>query len=194
MVMSNPHPPITPIPNPQSPIPPLNAIVDVDAAARAGWQPADLAKAFLDGGARFLQLRAKTMSSGALLETASAIVELTRSCGATLIVNDRADIARLAAADGVHVGQDDLAPSAVRALVGPTAIVGLSPHSDRQIDGTKTEPIPYVAIGPVFETTTKDSGLNRIGLEMVRAAAAGASARGLPLVAIGGITAQMARS
>ncbi|MBW8862596.1 MAG: hypothetical protein JF601_09555, partial [Acidobacteria bacterium] len=77
--MSNPHPPITPIPNPQSPIPALNAIVDVDAAARAGWQPADLAKAFLDGGARFLQLRAKTMSSGALLETASAIVELTRS-------------------------------------------------------------------------------------------------------------------
>src|SRR3954471_12245490 len=194
MVMSNSPPPITPIPNPQSPIPALNAIVDVDAAARAGWQPADLAKAFLNGGARFLQLRAKTMASGALLETASAIVELTRSCGATLIVNDRADIARLAGADGIHVGQDDLAPSAVRALVGPTAIVGLSTHTVEQIGRAVTEPVTYVAVGPVFGTTTKDTGYNRIGLEMVRAAAARASARGLPLVAIGGITLQTARS
>src|SRR4051812_44510755 len=99
MAMSNHHPPTPPNPNPQPPIPTLNAIVDVDAAARAGWQPVDLAQAFLNGGARFLQLRAKTMASGALLEMASAIVERTRSCGATLIVNDRGDIARLAGAD-----------------------------------------------------------------------------------------------
>ena len=205
--MSHQHPPITPIPasqttpspttpirNPQPPIPVLNAIVDVDAATRAGWQPVDLATAFLNGGARFLQLRAKTMGSGALLETASAIVELTRSCGATLVVNDRADIARLAGADGIHVGQDDLAPSAVRALVGPAAIVGLSTHTVEQIDRALTEPVTYVAVGPVFGSTTKDTGYNRIGLEMVRAAAARASARGLPLVAIGGITLQTARS
>jgi thiamine-phosphate pyrophosphorylase len=190
----NPYPPTPPIPNPQSPFPALNAIVDVDAAARAGWQPVDLAQAFLNGGARFLQLRAKTMASGALLETASAIVTLTRSCGATLIVNDRADVARLADADGVHVGQDDLAPSAVRALVGATAIVGLSTHTVEQIERAVTEPVSYVAVGPVFGTTTKDTGYSRIGLEMVRAAAARASARGLPLVAIGGVTLQTARS
>jgi thiamine-phosphate pyrophosphorylase len=172
----------------------LSAIVDVDAAGRAGWQPIDLAKAFLNGGARFLQLRAKAMASGAVLETASAIVELTRSCGATLVVNDRADIATLARAGGVHVGQDDLAPSAARALVGPAAIVGLSTHTVEQIDRAVTEPVTYVAIGPVFGTTTKDTGYGRIGLEMVRAAAARASARGLPLVGIGGITLQTARS
>jgi len=189
-----PIPPIPPIPNPQSPIPALNAIVDVDAASRAGWRPVDLAAAFLNGGARFLQLRAKTIGSGAFLDTASAIVELTRSCAATLVVNDRADIARLADAGGVHVGQDDLAPSAARALVGPAAIVGLSTHTVEQIDRAVTEPVTYVAVGPVFGTTTKDTGYNRIGLEMVRAAAARASARGLPLVAIGGITVQTARS
>ena len=188
------QPPVPPIPNPQSPIPALNAIIDVDAAGRAGWRPVDLANAFLNGGARFLQLRAKTMGGAALLDTAAAIVELTRSCGASLIVNDRADIARLAAADGVHVGQDDLAPSAVRALVGRGAIVGLSTHTIEQMEGAVTEPVSYVAVGPVFGTTTKDTGYSRIGLEMVRAAAARASAHGLPLVAIGGITLQTARS
>jgi thiamine-phosphate pyrophosphorylase len=192
--MINHQPPIPPIPSPQSPIPVLNAIVDVDAAGRAGWQPVDLAKAFLNGGARFLQLRAKTMGGGALFDTASAIVELARLCGATLIVNDRADIAKLAGAAGVHVGQDDLAASAVRALVGTSAIVGLSTHTIEQIEHAVTEPVSYVAVGPVFGTTTKDTGYNRIGLEMVRAAAARASARGLPLVAIGGITLQTARS
>jgi thiamine-phosphate pyrophosphorylase len=192
--MINHHPPVRPIPNPQSPIPVLNAIIDVDMAARAGWPPVDLAKAFLNGGARFLQLRAKTIGGAALLDTAAAIVELTRASGATLIVNDRADIARLAGADGVHVGQDDLAPSAVRALVGASATVGLSTHTIEQIERAVAEPITYVATGPVFGTTTKDTGYNRIGLEMVRAAAARASARGLPLVAIGGITLQTARS
>jgi thiamine-phosphate pyrophosphorylase len=192
--MINHHPPITPIPNPQPPKPLLNTNVDVDAARRAGWTAIDLARAFLNGGARFVQLRAKTMTSGAFLESAAAIVELTRSCGATLIVNDRADIARLAGAGGVHVGQDDLAPSAVRAVVGTSAIVGLSTHTIEQMERAVTEPVSYVAVGPVFGTTTKETGYNRIGLEMVRAAAARASARGLPLVAIGGITLQTARS
>lgn len=175
-------------------VPVLNAIVDVEAAGRCGWQPVDLANAFLNGGARFLQLRAKTMGGAVLLDTAAAIVELARPCRATLIVNDRADIARLAGAGGVHVGQDDLAPSDIRALLGPDAIVGLSTHTIEQIDRAVTEPVSYVAVGPVFGTTTKDTGYNRIGLEMVRAAVARASARGLPLVAIGGITLQTARS
>lgn len=173
---------------------PLCAIVDADAAARAGWRPVDLATAFLDGGARFLQLRAKTMASGPLLEATAAIMALARSYGATLIVNDRADIARLAGADGVHVGQDDLAPAAVRAIVGPDAIVGLSTHTIDQIDRAVGEPVGYVAIGPVFGTATKVTGYDRVGLEMVRAAAARASARGLPLVAIGGITRETAAS
>ncbi|HMF97255.1 MAG TPA: thiamine phosphate synthase [Vicinamibacterales bacterium] len=173
---------------------PLCAIVDADAGARAGWRPVDLAAAFLDGGVRFLQLRAKSMASGLMLETAVAIVERARQCGATVLVNDRADVARLAGADGVHVGQDDLAPAAVRALVGPSAIVGLSTHTVEQIERAVAEPITYVAIGPVFRTTTKATGYDRVGLDMVRGAAARATARGLPLVAIGGITIETARS
>ncbi|HJZ70659.1 MAG TPA: thiamine phosphate synthase [Vicinamibacterales bacterium] len=190
--MRDPRPPLPPIPNPQSPIPVLNAIVDVDAAARAGWQPIDLADAFLAGGARFLQLRAKSMPSGPMLDTAAAIVAHARHHGATVVVNDRADIARLAGADGVHVGQDDLAPAAVRTIVGPSAIIGFSTHTAEQIDRALAQPITYLAIGPVFGTTTKATGYDRVGLDMVRAAATRATVRGLPLVAIGGITVETA--
>src|SRR5437899_3547795 len=96
----------------------LNAIVDADMAARAGWPLIDLAAAYLNGGATFLQLRAKRMASGPFLETADAIAALTRAAGGILVVDDRADIAHLADANGVHVGQDDLAPAAVRSIVG----------------------------------------------------------------------------
>jgi thiamine-phosphate pyrophosphorylase len=166
----------------------LNAIIDVDAAARAGWTPIDLARAFLNGGARFLQLRAKSMAGAELLETASAIVELAHASAARVIVNDRADIARLALADGVHVGQDDLGPSDVRTLVGDHALVGLSTHTVEQIDRAVEQPVSYVAIGPVFGSVTKATGYDRVGIVMVSEAAKRAGARGLPLVAIGGIT------
>ena len=185
-----------PLPNPesQSPIPRLNAIVDVEAAARAGWRPMDLTRALLDGGARFLQLRAKHLPSAELLDLAAAIAELARPRGARLIVNDRADLARLANADGVHLGQDDLPPAAVRAIVGADAIVGVSTHTVEQIDRAVAEPVSYVAIGPVFGTTTKATGYEAVGLEIVRAAAERAARRGLPLVAIGGITLATAAS
>jgi len=173
---------------------PLCAIVDVDAADRAGWRPIDLARAFVNGGARFLQLRAKSMASGPMLDLAAAVVELAHEAGAVVIVNDRADIARLAGADGVHVGQEDLSPSAVRMIAGVDAIVGLSTHTQAQVDRAIRETVSYVAIGPVFGTATKATGYERVGLEMVRDAAGRAGARGLPLVAIGGITLEHAVS
>jgi thiamine-phosphate pyrophosphorylase len=108
--------------------------------------------------------------------------------GATVIVNDRADIARLSGAAGVHVGQDDLSPAQVRGLVGADAIVGLSTHTTEQLDRALREPIDYVAIGPVFGTGTKATGYEPIGIESVRSAAARCAARSVPLVAIGGIT------
>ena len=154
----------------------------------------DLAKAFLDGGARFLQLRAKSMPGGQMLETATAIAALARRCGARVIINDRADIARLSGADGVHVGQDDLAPAAVRAIAGDNAIVGLSTHSVDQLARAAGEPVNYLAMGPVFGTTTKATGYDAVGLEMVREASRRAAERGLPLVAIGGITLDLAPS
>jgi thiamine-phosphate pyrophosphorylase len=173
---------------------PLMAIVDADVAARAGWPILDLAAAYLRGGVRLLQLRAKAMPGDAFLATASALVQLARRHQARVIINDRADIARLAGADGVHVGQEDLSPAAVRGLVGDAAIVGLSTHSTGQVDRAVLEPVSYVAIGPVFTTATKATGYERVGLEMVRQAARRANARGLPLVAIGGITLESAAS
>jgi thiamine-phosphate pyrophosphorylase len=139
-------------------------------------------------------LRAKSASSADLLTMASAVVALARPYGALVIVNDRADIARLADAHGVHVGQDDLPPAAVRAIVGAEAIVGLSTHTAEQVDRAVAEPVSYVAVGPVFGTATKATGYDRIGLEMVADAARRAAARGLPLVAIGGITLETAPS
>jgi thiamine-phosphate pyrophosphorylase len=175
------------------PIPRLNAIVDAFAAERAGWPLIDLATAYLNGGATFLQVRAKTMSSGQYLEVSAAIAELVHTAGGILIVNDRADVARLAGADGVHVGQDDLTPPAVRSIVGEAFVVGLSTHTAAQVDAGVREPVSYVAVGPVFGTTTKDSGYTAIGLPHVRAAACAVRSAGLPLVAIGGITLERAR-
>ena len=168
--------------------------MDVEAVARAGWQPLDLVRAFLAGGARFLQLRAKHLSGSEFLDLASAVVVLAHSAQAQLIVNDRADIARLAGADGVHVGQEDLAPASVRAIVGDAAIVGLSTHTIDQVEQAIREPVTYIAVGPVFGTTTKTTGYERVGLEMVREAARLAAVRRLPLVAIGGITLENAAS
>jgi thiamine-phosphate pyrophosphorylase len=148
----------------------------------------DLARACLDGGATFLQLRAKRASGGWLLDTAAALVALGAPVAAQLIVNDRAEVARLAGAAGVHVGQEDLPPEAARRIVGPQRIVGFSTHTIAQLDAAVREPIDYIAIGPVFGTASKATGYDAIGLAMVEQAAARAHARGLQVVAIGGIT------
>jgi thiamine-phosphate pyrophosphorylase len=167
-------------------LPRLQAIVDVEVATKAGWSPADLAAAFLDGGARFLQVRAKQLPSGPFLDLCDAIVRRSAGYEAAVIVNDRVDLARLSSAAGVHVGQEDLPPSAARAQLGPEAIVGYSTHTRAQLDDALRQPLTYVAVGPIFGTRTKDTGYAAVGLELVSAAAA--LARDLPIVAIGGIT------
>ena len=169
-------------------LPRLNAILDADVAARAGWTLVDLAAACLSGGARFFQVRAKAAAGAWLLDTASAIVALAHATEAIVIVNDRADVARLAGADGVHLGQEDVPPAAARAIVGPDAVLGVSTHTTDQIDAAIRGPVSYIAIGPVFQTETKTTGYVAIGVDRVRAAAARAAPRGLPVVAIGGIT------
>ena len=161
-------------------------------AVRAGWTPIDLARAFLDGGATVIQLRAKQLHSAAFLELADGIVGLARPYHATIIVNDRADIALLSAAAGVHVGQDDLPPAAARRLLGERAVVGFSTHSVAQIERAVREPVTYIAIGPVFGTTSKETGYEAVGLELVGAAARLADKT--PVVAIGGITVDNAQS
>jgi len=174
---------------------PLYVILDADAAARAGWTLLALASACLAGGAMWLQVRAKNAASGWLLDVVAAIVERARASGALVIVNDRADIARVAGAGGVHVGQDDLLPAAGRAILGDSAIVGLSTHTPDQIAAALGQPIDYLAIGPVFGTSTKSTGYDAVGLDGVRKArkrldehVTAPHPTRLPLVAIGGIT------
>ena len=172
-------------------IPTLQAILDVDTAARAGWDPAALAQACLDGGARFLQVRAKHLPSGALLTLCESIVRLASPHGAVVIVNDRVDVARVSGAAGAHVGQDDLAPADARALLGADAILGYSTHGVAQFEDALREPVSYIAVGPIFGTRTKDTGYEAVGLDLV------AAARRLtdrPIVAIGGITLENAPS
>jgi thiamine-phosphate pyrophosphorylase len=179
---------------------PLYAVLDTDVAAAHGWTVPDLARACCDGGARLLQVRAKTLASGSLLALADEVVRTARPYGADVIVNDRADVARMADAAGVHVGQEDLAPSAVRRVVGAAGIVGLSTHTIAQIERARREPITYLAVGPVFGTASKDTGYEAVGLGLVREAVrfnsgpGGASGDRIPVVAIGGITLDLAPS
>ena len=159
---------------------------------RAGWAPLDLLRAYLDAGATFIQVRAKRLESGAFLELCDAAVSAARPFGAQLIVNDRVDVARMAGAAGVHVGQDDVPPAIVRDLLGPDAIVGFSTHSLDQIDAAVREPVSYIAVGPIFGTRSKDTGYDAVGLDLVGEAARRAGP--IPIVAIGGITLDTAES
>jgi thiamine-phosphate pyrophosphorylase len=165
---------------------PLYAVLDVDVAARRRLEPVDLARAFLAGGARWIQVRAKQMPGGSMLALCEAVVSEARAEGAIVIVNDRADVARLSGAAGVHVGQDDLSVEGARHVLGEEAIVGVSTHDVRQVETALRTSADYIAVGPVFETRTKDTGYAAVGLELVREAAARTNGR--PVVAIGGIT------
>src|SRR5215212_8429728 len=145
-------------------LPALYPILDIDLCRERRLDPLAVLDAFLIGGARFLQLRDKTASSAPRLGLAAAVVARARAAGARLIVNDRADIARLCGADGVHVGQQDLAVDDVRKVIGGVAIVGLSTHDEQQVDDALKSTANYIAVGPVFGTMTKDTGYEPRGL------------------------------
>ncbi|MDO8679120.1 MAG: thiamine phosphate synthase [Acidobacteriota bacterium] len=180
--------PPRPRPQPSLSLPRLYAIVDGEACARAGRAPLDVARAFLSAGVRCMQLRMKGWDSGPFLDLARPVVDEANRAGCTVFINDRADIAALSAAHGLHVGQADLSPSQARRILGPATAIGLSTHTEAQWELAVTEPIAYLAIGPVYGTGTKATGYEAVGLEVVRAASTRAAAAGLPVVAIGGIT------
>ena len=154
--------------------------------------PLDLARAFVAAGAPLVQIRAKQLPSSPLLDLSDRVVQMAAAGRCPVIVNDRADIARMSQAAGVHVGQDDLLPREARAIVGSEAIVGYSTHTIDQVRAACTEPVSYIAVGPVFGTGTKDTGYQAVGLELVTAAAKAAGR--IPIVAIGGIKLENARS
>jgi thiamine-phosphate pyrophosphorylase len=149
----------------------------------------EIVRQLLAGGARLIQVRDKEASAKELLEAARACVALTRAAGARLIVNDRADVALAADADGVHLGQDDLSVEEARELLGPDKIIGVSTHSLEQARRALETSADYVAVGPVYATATKENPDPVVGLELVR------RVRELterPLVAIGGVTPERA--
>jgi thiamine-phosphate pyrophosphorylase len=167
---------------PWAPPAPLYPIIDTAACEARGEDPLGFAAACLRGGARLLQLRVKGEASGVFLDLADALVAAGRPVGATIVVNDRGDIARMAGAGGVHVGQEDLSPEDLRRLVGPL-VIGVSTHDERQVDAALASAADYIAVGPIFGTSTKNTGYTARGLELLRYA----SGRGKPVVAIGGI-------
>jgi thiamine-phosphate pyrophosphorylase len=144
----------------------------------------EIVRMLLHGGARFIQLRDKEASARELLDQAMACLKLTQKAGATLIINDRVDVALTAGADGVHLGQDDLSVAEAREILGADKIIGVSTHSIAQFRAALETSADYIAVGPVYPTTTKENSAAVVGLKLVR------EARKLtyrPLVAIGGI-------
>ena len=162
----------------------LYPVVDTAVCRARGLDPVAFAERCMRGGARLLQLRAKDESSGTMLALADRLVAAGRGSGAGIVVNDRPDVAVMSASEGVHVGQEDLPVEAARVVVGANRIVGVSTHTREQIDRALESSASYVAVGPVFDTGTKDTGYTARGLELVTYAAG----RGKPVVAIGGIT------
>jgi thiamine-phosphate pyrophosphorylase len=154
------------------------AIVDGSATR----PPLDLVGAFVRGGAAVVQLRLKEAGAGELLRLAR---EARKLCAgrALLLVNDRPDVARLAEADGVHLGEEDLPWPAARAILGPRALIGVSTHSDAEIDAAQGA--DYIGFGPIFATASKPGLPLPHGIEGLRRAV---RRSGIPLVAIGGIT------
>ena len=144
-----------------------------------------LAKNLANSGVRLIQLRDKKASSRMLFAEAKGLADVLVPAGVQFIVNDRPDVAAICGASGVHLGQDDLPVEDARRIIGPAGWVGVSTHNPKQLREAVATSADYIAVGPVFPTTTKANPDPVVGLELLR------EARVLtkkPLVAIGGIT------
>jgi len=164
----------------------LHVLVDDDP--RWGRDPVAQARLACAGGAPVIQLRAKHATDRECLAWAEEIRAITRAAGARLVVNDRFDLALLADADAVHLGQTDLPPSAIPADARARLAIGRSTHTMEELAGAAKEDVDYVAFGPVFGTTSKEIEFDARGLDALAEAVRVAAPR--PLVAIGGIQAR----
>lgn len=140
--------------------------------------------ALLGGGATLVQYRHKGAYTRDVFDELQAVARMCDSSRARLIVNDRADVARLVGS-GVHVGQDDLPPADARRVAGADCWVGYSTHNEEQLTAGNREPVDYLAIGPIFATQSKEQPDPVVGLDELKRLAALSA---VPLVAIGGIT------
>lgn len=158
----------------------LYAIIDAEAAER----PLDLARSSLRAGCAMLQLRAKRLDDRSFVELAKRVRTICGEAGIPFVINDRADIARLVAADGLHLGQDDLPVGDARRVVGNMQI-GVSTHDLEQAIQAERDGANLIAFGPVFGTTTKENPDPVVGLDGLAEVCRAVSR---PVVAIGGIT------
>jgi thiamine-phosphate pyrophosphorylase len=146
---------------------------------------AELARKLMDAGVKLLQYRAKDAGARELWTESCAIGEAARRANCTFIVNDRPDVAYLAGADGVHVGQDDLDVEQARVVLGPDRWVGVSTHNLEQFRKAAASSADYIAMGPIFQTSSKANPDPVVGTDLLRRVRALSEK---PIVAIGGIT------
>ncbi len=171
-------------------IPAFYPVLDTGVLANRRFPVIDAAEAILEAGARILQFRHKDFFSRAVYEDAERVATLCRNAGALFVMNDRADIAMLLDA-ALHLGQDDLPPAAARRIMPSSRMIGLSTHNTDQLRAGDREAVDYLAIGPIFATVSKQNPDPVVEVNQM------ASLRVVtrkPLVAIGGITRQTARS
>jgi len=160
-----------------------------DSRADRERSPREIAEAAIRGGATAVQLRMKDEPARRIVEAARQIAPLCRAAGVTFIVNDRADVAMIAGADGVHVGQDDLPAGTVRVLAGRDTVIGVSAATAGEAVAAERAGADYLGVGAVFATATKADAGPPVGLDRLREIRLAVR---LPVVGIGGITADNA--
>lgn len=166
--------------------PPLYVVLDWDLLQIS---PIECAESLASSGVELMQYRAKHATAREYFETSNQLVKRLARNRVRLIVNDRPDVAAITGAGGVHVGQDDLPPEAARRICGPGLWLGVSTHNLEQVRAASLTSADYIAVGPVFATSTKENPDRVVGTSFIR------EARKLttkPIVAIGGITLERA--
>ena len=168
---------------------PVYAILDGPVLQARGVALSAAARSLIEGGIRLLQIRWKDNWTHDIYDEAAHVRDLCTEVDATLVVNDRADVAMLLNS-GVHVGQDDLPPALVRKLMGPHNYVGHSTHNEQQFRAAMAEPTDYVALGPIYDTASKMNPDPIVGIDELKRLK---SLSTKPVVAIGGITLDRAK-
>jgi thiamine-phosphate pyrophosphorylase len=171
-------------------LPRFYPVLDTGVLARCEMSALDAAKAILEGGAQILQFRHKEFFTRALYDDAARIAEMCHNAGVPFVLNDRADFASLLGA-ALHLGQDDLSPADARKVVPAGTVIGFSTHNGAQLRAGDAEPVDYLAIGPIFSTGSKQNPDPVVGVTELRKLR---SITRKPLVAIGGITRELAHS
>ena len=171
---------------------PATKVYPITDVRISGLSHGDQVARLIQGGAKLIQLREKYLPPRDFFLQAEAAIKVARGHNAQIIIDDRVDLALALKADGVHLGQDDLPVEAARAILGERALIGYSTHNLQQALGARTLPIDYLAVGPVYGTSSKKDSDPIVGLESLREIRD--LVPHLPLVAIGGITKENLRT